>query len=81
MTGDPKYSLFVIILNWLLEDQMSIRAGTRPGVRTGMAPCLASSKLLDDPSHISQLHPQGTSGTFESDTNLTFVLSYVTSIC
>lgn len=81
MVEDPKYPRFVMLLNWLLKDQMSIRASTRQGAGTGMAPCLASSKMLDDLSHISQLHRQGTSGIFESDINLTFVLSYVTSLC
>lgn len=60
---------------------MSIRASTRQGAGTEMVPCLASSNVLDQPSHIAQPHPQGTSGTFESNINLTFVLTYVTSIC
>lgn len=79
--ADPKYPRFVMLLNWLLKDQMSIRASTRQGGGTGTATCLARSKLLDDLSHISQLYCQGTSGIFESDINLTFALSYVTSFC
>lgn len=59
---------------------MSIRAGTRQRAGAGTAVPLPSSEQLDHLRHIVQLHPQGIGGTLTSEINLTFALSYVTSI-